>query len=260
MFDCIGRQVFGILLKQLPWTIILPIMVVLFGTQSFAANSEDYQDPLTIQEPLTPAFEARFKPFRKLIKSVYVEQGADAHVFDNPKLFPNLEKAALSINESINKQLLHALAVNYPNLEIIALGQKEPLSKDSLKLLGRFKRLETLGLDCDLVDGSAFKESIPPSVVYMMLNNKASTTWSFPSLPNLELLRLGAPVDTELLKNLDAPKLRELNIEASISHEAVAEIARFRHLDCLFIKEKISREDFEFLKRLGIREVICPHD
>lgn len=228
---------------------------------SVQAQAELDGHNFTTYQALSADIKARLRPIRRWVKTVYVKQGSDGHIFDDRTVFPNLEAAILNVNGIVNNQLLHALSLNYPNVKGIFIEQPEKLCTDSVCLLRCFRRLEDLELACNLEDASQLKGSVPKLLVNLFLRSAEANSWRFSDFPKLELLRFEAAMDEDFPRALNAPKLEELNIEGPITHQAISEIPRFHNLNCLYIaKGTVSHDDYEFLRKLPIREIICHHE
>ncbi|HEY9775763.1 MAG TPA: hypothetical protein V6C81_18505 [Planktothrix sp.] len=226
---------------------------------SFPADSYVQIDgrELRLNEPISTSLKAQIWPLRRAVRKVYVKKGAGGRVFDDSSLFPNISEVSLTAGDSANNQLLHALSKHNANLKAIWIAQAEPLGFDSLSALKSFKRLELLGLTCELADSAMLQSSVPDSLESLFINNDKASSWRFPPLPKLQLLRFQCNMNRDFLVNFEAPKLQELNVAGAISHEAVSEVARFTHLKVLFIKDPVTKEDNDFLHTLKLRELVC---
>lgn len=223
------------------------------------AQTEINGDLLDLYEPISNDIKAEVR--HQKITRVYVNEKADGHVFDNPRLFPRLREVTLNVDSTTNNELLHSLATNYPNLQAIHIAQKQALSADSLQLIHSFKDLTYLGLACDLANPAMFTQSAPTTLVELNLfNSSKATTWKFPPLPQLQTLRIDGPVTAEFLQSLQSPNLEYLNMDDGVDDKAIAEIARFKHLQHLIMQRTaISEENERFLHTLGITQIVCRH-
>ena len=115
-------------------------------------------DSLQVGHPLCR--EQKVSVGKLKIWSVYVNDGADVHLFDDPNQFPYLWYVVLR-TKSANAAHIRSLAANYPSIKYLCVAQTQPLADRAVESLKSFQHLRTLKLECTVATPDLLARSIP---------------------------------------------------------------------------------------------------
>ena len=192
-------------LKKIAATLVLcSLMVsdVLPSTATYFDSRFITVDLVGIDAPLTEELKMKIRHHR--IKQVVASENAPSTLFDDPTLFPHLDVVTISCSSEVNDILLRSLAKNYNKIRELTIVQTDPLI--SLLSIPAFRRLQYLDLECDLATESQLAEAAPKELLELGLGSAKATSWNFPQLSKLRILRIwNAPIDGGFLNSLTAP-------------------------------------------------------
>lgn len=253
--------------KNLEFTLLAAILLLLTICQmapAAAAKNDnmdlEFFDSIYVNCPMSKDFIKSFWHTRRYIKKGYLRTGANATTFSRREYFPGLEEVSLDSSARINEDALALLISNFPKIDVLGIRQSEPLSERAIMLLGKFKHLDELDLNCPVYNISLLKEHIPTSIKQLLLNYNDNNQLRFPQMEKLRGLHLNHYADAAFLDGIDAPNLSELLFQKSLSHDAIFKLQKFPNLKSLYIRERISRQDYDYLHTLGIKTIMCTHD
>jgi len=178
----------------------------------------------------------RQKIGRLPVRLIRASKDADERLFEDPKLYRQLK--GVTLNSNRNGLLLKAAALNYPDLKMLTVVQKEPLCNVDLSSLMKFRHLEYLELNCPSESPGRLLNALPPSLLKLQLRN--SNVTSVAELTNvilphlLELTVFFENVTSPFWQGVCAPRLRTLvffrvKVGGGVFHE-ISKFAALRDL------------------------------
>ncbi|MDX2108000.1 MAG: hypothetical protein SFY67_16505 [Candidatus Melainabacteria bacterium] len=215
----------------------LPLFILAEG---FCKENPDHF--CIVQSSLTS--EDLEKIAKKRPDSLDIEKGADASLLTNIDSFKHVTKFWLK-DEYNNTAHLRNLKSYHP--KFVYLFQLKPLSDEALVALGSIDT-EDLHIVNGVANPDVFGSNPPKNLKKLTIG----ITISFLNLPDLKTLTLmRMKVGAKILKNIKAPKLKELNlISVDLEDGCAEELTRIRNLQKLCLAEtSISPSDFAKLRK-----------
>lgn len=212
-------------------------------------SGEDDFPPVSEALPLAERNRLR----KSKTRYVSADKNADEFLFDDPRLFDGLLSAGIQ-SEAYNETYLRALALNYPDIQLLAIVQDKPLSDAALKSLKSFKNLLYLELACPVQSPDLLRAVLPQRIMELSLHD---TAYQFPDLPDLlELTIDNCRLDQNFVDRLKASNLERLKLHrVNVAAGAFKDIARFKHLrEIDSYNSDIDSVDVECLQRLPYAE------
>lgn len=181
---------------------------------------------------------------KKRPDSLGIEKGADASLLTNTDAFKHVTKFWLN-DEYNNTAHLRNLKPYHP--KFVYLFQLNRLSDEALTALGSIDT-EVLYIENGVANPDVFGSN-PPKNLKKLTMGIIISFFNLPDLKTLTLLRM--KVGAKILKNIKAPKLKELNlISVDLEDGCAEDLTKVGKLQELFLAEtSISSNDFEKLRK-----------
>jgi hypothetical protein len=173
------------------------------------------------------------------VNAVYVLDGAPTSLFEDPTIFRNLRGAILK--STSNSSHLRQLAKSYPSLKLLVIQQGEPLSDQDLSIIQSFRGLDSLELECPILEGRQIGNSLPSGLrmLHIESSNMLEVEPETPlNLPDLRELRItNCSLSASFFSKLNCPRLEWISIaNVSVTGRSLGRTQRFpalRRVDIL---------------------------